>query len=102
MKVYIKPKHIETYEAITVDKECILTDTPLVKQEILREDGQWILRETSIDSNDVYRSTTNMDVYLDKGDILIKVDKGYMKPINKDMFVKVSATVQKAIDTLNK
>jgi hypothetical protein len=99
MKVILKQKKIDTYDAYEVKGIDTLTDTPLVKQEIVEEDGQLILREHSIESNDVYKSEVKVDVYLNKGDLLIKSPQGYTKPTVQ--VIKVDGKLQKAIDLIN-
>jgi hypothetical protein len=102
MKVMFKPNRIESYDAIQVTKDMIgkvITDTPITKQEIVFEDNQLILRAHEIDNNDMYKSTQDIDVYINEGDYLIKSPKGYMKPVNKVYLV--DKQLERAIKHIN-
>lgn len=103
MKVIFKPQRIESYEAIQIEENMIdriLTDTPILKQEILKENDEIILRAHEIDNNNTYKSTQDIDIYLKLGDYLIKTEKGYMKPVNK--VYEVDKQLERAIDRVNK
>lgn len=104
MKVIFKPNRIESYEAIQVTEDMVgrvLTDTPIMKQQILkREDGKLILRANEIDNNTTYESIQNIDIFLEIGDVLIKTPKGYMKPVYT--VFEVDTKLEKAIERVNK
>ena len=91
MKVIFKPQRIESYEAIQITEDMVgrvLTDTPIMKQQILkREDGKLVLRANEIDNNTTYESVQNIDIYLEIGDVLIKTPKGYVKPVQKPIII---------------
>src|SRR5574344_1533387 len=103
MKVIFKPNRIESYEAIQITEDMIgrvLTDTDILKQEILkREDGKLVLRANEIDNNTTYESIQNIDIFLEIGDVLIKTPKGYMKPVNK--VYEVDKQLERAIKKIN-
>ena len=91
MKVIFKPQRIESYEAIQITEDMVgrvLTDTPIMKQQILkREDGKLVLRANEIDNNRTYESVQNIDIFLEIGDVLIKTPKGYVKPVQKPIII---------------
>lgn len=103
MKVIFKPQRIESYEAIQITEDMIgkvLTDTPIMKQQILkREDDKLILRANEIDNNTTYESVQDIDIFLEIGDVLIKTPKGYMKPVNK--VYEVDKQLERAIKKIN-
>ena len=103
MKIIINKPNIQTHEAIEVTEELIgrvLTDTPILKQEIVKENDEIILRAHEIDNNNVYKSIQDIDIYLNIGDCLIKTEKGYMKPVNK-VYV-LDKQLERAIERINK
>ena len=103
MKVIFKPQTIQTHEAIKITEEMIgtvLTDTPILRQEIVKENDELILRAHEIDNNNTYKSIQDIDIYLNIGDCLIKTEKGYMKPVNK--VYEVDKQLERAIDKINK
>jgi len=103
MKVITKPNKIEIYDAIKVTKNMIgkvLTDTPIVKQTIVEENGKLMIREHNIDNTNKYNSTSDIDVFLEEGDLLVKVEKGYTKPIAN--FIILDKTTERAINKINK
>lgn len=102
MKAIIKPKHIEVLEVLKVDKEKlpkILHNSDDLHQELLIEDNQIILRESSREKNVNYSSETQIDVYLNDGDLLVKLENGYTKPLVE--LVVLDKKLEKAIDTIN-
>lgn len=103
MKVIFKPNRIESYEAIQITEDIIgraLTDTDILKQEILkREDGKLILKAHEIDNNTTYESVQDIDIFLEIGDILIKTPKGYMKPVQKAIIL--DKQLERAIKKIN-
>ena len=104
MKVIFKPQRIESYEAIQITEDMVgrvLTDTPIMKQQILkREDGKLVLRANEIDNNRTYESVQNIDIFLEIGDVLIKTPKGYMKPVQKPIII--DKQLERAIERVNK
>lgn len=103
MKVIVKPKNIEVYEAIEVSKKMVgkvLVDMPTITQTILDIDGQLVIREHSTDNTDKYNSTNDIDVFLEEGDLLIKLDKGYTKPLAN--FITLDKPLEKAVNKINK
>jgi hypothetical protein len=103
MKAILKQKKIDMFDIIKVDKELIgkvLCATDELHQEILQIDEQIILRETSREANDKYKSTTDIDVYLKEGDILVKLENGYTKPMME--LIEVDTKLEKAINELNR
>jgi hypothetical protein len=103
MKIIINKPNIQIHEAIEVTNEMIgkvLTDTPILKQEIVKENDEIILRAHEIDNNNVYKSIQDIDIYLNIGDCLIKTEKGYMKPVNK-VYV-LDKQLERAIERINK
>jgi hypothetical protein len=103
MKVIVKPKRIEVCEAIEVSKDMVgkvLIDTPLLTQMILEIDEQIVIREHSIDNTDQYNSSSDIDVFLEEGDLLIKVEKGYTKALAN--FTILDKPLEKAVDKINK
>jgi hypothetical protein len=100
MKAIIKPNRIEEYEALVVNEPILLTHEDNITQEIVFEDGQLILREHSIDKNERYNSTVNIDVFIKKGDLLIKTPNGYMKPLVE--FIPLTKELEKAIKIINR
>lgn len=103
MKVVMnKPQFIQTHDAEKITEEMIgkvLTDTPILKQEIVKENDEIILRAHEIDNNNTYKSTQDIDIYLKLGDYLIKTEKGYMKPVNK--VYEVDKQLERAIKKVN-
>lgn len=102
MKAIVKPKHIEVLEVLKVDKNKLpytLIDTEELKQELLIEDNQIILREKSNELNDKYKSTMYIDIYLNDGDLLVKLDKGYTKPLIE--LLEIDSKLEKAIELIN-
>lgn len=82
MKVIVKPI-IKEYDAIQVLKNklpMVLVDTEELKQKILVEKDQIILREHRKENTEKYKSELTIDVFLKDGDYLIKTELGYMKP----------------------
>lgn len=103
MKVVMnKPQFIQIHDAEKITEEMIgkiLTDTPILKQEIVKENDEIILRAHEIDNNNTYKSTQDIDIYLKLGDYLIKTEKGYMKPVNK--VYEVDKQLERAIKKVN-
>lgn len=103
MKVVMnKPQFIQIHDAEKITEEMIgkvLTDTPILKQEIVKENDEIILRAHEIDNNNTYKSTQDIDIYLKLGDYLIKTEKGYMKPVNK--VYEVDKQLERAIKKIN-
>lgn len=97
-----KPQFIQIHDAEKITEEMIgkvLTDTPILKQEIVKENDEIILRAHEIDNNNTYKSTQDIDIYLKLGDYLIKTEKGYMKPVNK--VYEVDKQLERAIKKVN-
>jgi hypothetical protein len=102
MKAIIRPKKIEVFEVYKVSKEKlpkILCAQDDLHQELLIENEQIILRETSREKNSNYSSTTDIDIYLNEGDLLIKLDKGYTKPLIP--IIQIDKKLEKAINEIN-
>lgn len=105
MKVIFKPKGIEVFEAIRVQDNIgkVLIDKDGIKQEIINEDGQLWLVENST-SEETFGETkligvVNQKISLKESDMLIKVDKGYTKPIAQ--FIEINKPLEKAIQKIN-
>lgn len=103
MKVIFKPTKIATYDAIKITEDMIgttLTDTDTLKQELCYVDNELVLKAHEIDNNKVYESITDMNIFVNVGDYLIKTDKGYNKPVYP--VFEVDTKLEKAIDEINK
>lgn len=102
MKAIIRPKKIEMLEVLKVNKETlpkVLCATDDLHQELIIEDDKIILRETSREKNDKYSSETSIDVYLKDGDLLVKLEKGYTKPLIE--LIEIDTKLEKAIQLIN-
>ena len=102
MKAIFKQRKIELLDGIKItekDVGRILTDNKTLKQEIVKEDGKLILRSHEIDNSEAYKSTLDIDVYLNNGDILLKNDVGYTKPVMP--VIELSKKLEKSINNIN-
>lgn len=103
MKVIFKPTKIATYDAIKITEDMIgttLTDTETLKQELVMLNDKLVLKAHEIDNNKTYESITDMNIFVNVGDYLIKTEKGYTKPIYP--VYEVDTKLEKAIERVNK
>lgn len=103
MKVIFKPTKIQTYEAIKITEDMIgttLTDAEELKQELVMLNDKLVLKAHEIDNNKTYESITDMNIFVNVGDYLVKTDKGYTKPIYP--VYELDSKLEKAIDKINK
>lgn len=106
MKVIAKPKPITVYDAIMVEDHIgkVLVNTKEVHQEIIQEEEQiWLVEKSETDetvNGTQLIGKVEQKISLNIEDMLIKVDKGYTKPIAQ--FIEMDKPLERAVNKINK